>query len=185
MLSWIEAPRILVMGLGDVLRGDEGIGVHLCRSLRKDLTDVDLLEPFASDMDFLQAFEEYELVILIDAVCMTDEPGQVFVISPYSLVASKRGACEQERALDRALESCRLYGHRVPPVEVIGVCIPEADVPGDGLSNEMKAKYDSILTRVRAIVAALVRRARSTEPGAPSQSEPTGGSPRAGSRGPP
>ncbi len=162
VLSLLHAPRILVVGLGEPARGDEGIGIHLARSLRGTLDGIDVEGLSPSCTFFLEAFREYDAIILIDAVHWGNALGRVFVMSPYALAEWRGEITSCERALEEALAASRETGRRVPYVDVVGVCVRDQERARDTLSPELARKYDGILSEVRRVIADLVQRAQAS-----------------------
>ena len=84
----MNEPRILVAGIGNVFKGDDGFGVEVARALSKSMgrapsDDVAVIDFGIRGIDL--AFEitsGYEIVILIDAMQRGSEPGSVYVIQP-------------------------------------------------------------------------------------------------------
>jgi hydrogenase maturation protease len=69
----IEDKRIVVLGLGNLIRSDDGIGVHAIRVLMKDPrvpNGVRLIEGGTAGLDLLPAIEDATHVLAIDAVNM-------------------------------------------------------------------------------------------------------------------
>jgi hydrogenase maturation protease len=61
--------RTLVLGLGNEIAGDDGIGVLAARELRKQLAGAaDVVESSASGMGLLELFIGYERALVIDSV---------------------------------------------------------------------------------------------------------------------
>lgn len=160
VLSLLRTPRVLVVGLGDLAWGDEGIGVHLARSLRGTLEGVDVAETSPPCDLFLEAFRDYDVIIALDAVHWSKEIGRVLVVSRYALADFKEEVTSYERALEEILSASEDTGRRVPHVDIVGVCISDRESTGDGLSPPLMAKYDAILADVRRVVTDLIRRAR-------------------------
>lgn len=158
--SMLREPRVLVLGLGDPAWGDEGVGVHLARSLLGTMDGVAVEASSASAGFFLEAFREYDALILIDAVQCGDELGRVFVMSPYALTEWKGTDASCERALEEALATSRQTGLRVPFLEVVGVCVRGQERTRDRLSPALTKKYDGILKEVRQVVLDSIKRAR-------------------------
>lgn len=113
--------RTLVLGLGNILLGDEGVGVRVARALAtEDLpADVDVLEVGTAILDALPAIETADRLIVVDAVKADGSPGSVYRI-PFdemlrpAVIASLHGF-----DLSRVLA---LSGReQVPEVVVIGV----------------------------------------------------------------
>lgn len=72
---------VLIIGIGNALLGDEGLGVHVARKLleQKALpTQVEVLEAGTALLDFLPEMARYSRVILVDAVRAGREPGTLY-----------------------------------------------------------------------------------------------------------
>ncbi len=78
--------RVLVAGVGNILRGDDGFGVEVVRRLRarrEGAPGVELREygiagiPFAQDL-----FSGFDGVVVVDAARMGQPPGTVRVLAP-------------------------------------------------------------------------------------------------------
>src|SRR3990170_857057 len=163
----LHSPRILVLGLGRIDRGDAGIGLHLARSLRAALDGVDV-EEAPEDASYVDIFESYDVMIVLDAICLSSEVGRVLVVSPYSLEDLREAGDSQLEKLGEAMEAARVHGHRLPRIEIVGVCLGDpggrnAAAKGE-LSKEIRGKYDVILARVKGVVTDLIRNARSASP---------------------
>ena len=78
--------RILVAGVGNVLRGDDGFGVRLAQALAADPRlppAVKVIETGIGGMSLVQELmDPYDALILLDACDRGGEPGQVFVLEP-------------------------------------------------------------------------------------------------------
>ena len=73
--------RTLVLGVGNLLLGDEGVGVHAARSLaaRSDLADeTQVVDAGTAFLDFLPEIEKAEKIILVDAMEAGGTPGSVY-----------------------------------------------------------------------------------------------------------
>ncbi len=74
--------RILVLGIGNFLRSDDGVGLHVIEALRKEnLGDnVHLMEGL-SNLDIFEALKDYEKIIIIDAIKSGGKPGTIYQLS--------------------------------------------------------------------------------------------------------
>ena len=68
-LTQPTAKDILIMGIGNILMGDEGIGVHVVQQMEKmDWPDhIHILDGGTGGFHLLQYLQEYETVIMVDA----------------------------------------------------------------------------------------------------------------------
>lgn len=97
--------RTLVMGIGNLLLGDEGVGVHAIRELAEvNLPDeVELLDAGIAFTDALAHMEGVSRLIIIDAVKGGQAPGTVYRI-------------QVKRHLDRA---CRTAIHGLSIIDMM------------------------------------------------------------------
>ena len=83
--------KIKIIGCGNLLRGDDGIGIWVLRELEKCPLPrgVELVDMGTRGMDILFQLEDIEKVIIIDAVMSGGEPGTVYRIKREDLGDSK------------------------------------------------------------------------------------------------
>lgn len=72
--------ELAVIGLGNLLLGDEGFGVHLVRYLRKhySLKNTDVIDGGTVGFQLIEYFIKYKNLIFIDAIKSEDEPGSIY-----------------------------------------------------------------------------------------------------------
>ncbi len=80
----MAANNILILGIGNYLMADEGIGVHLARQMELELLPpgVDVLDGGTGGFHLLEYFEKYHYIILVDATLDGNEPGTIRLIQP-------------------------------------------------------------------------------------------------------
>lgn len=76
--------RTLIMGIGNLLMGDEGVGVHVIRHLEKQPlpADVELLDGGSGGLHLLDFFQRFPRVVLIDATLDGRPPGTIERLTP-------------------------------------------------------------------------------------------------------
>ncbi len=77
-------PRTLVLGLGNVIMGDEGIGVHVVRALGQHALpqNVECLDGGTGGFILLEPLQQAERIILIDAAADENPIGTVTRTTP-------------------------------------------------------------------------------------------------------
>ena len=113
--------KTLVLGIGNLLLGDEGVGVHAARALlREDCPrDVEILEIGTAILDALPALEKADRVIVLDAMKYDGNPGTVYRIPLGRCKGSRCIASMHGFDIFRVLA---LTGREAPPeVLVFGV----------------------------------------------------------------
>lgn len=80
--------RIIVIGCGNLLASDDGIGIHVARSIKGyDLaTDVQVIEAGCPGLDLLRLWENKTNVIIIDAVISGAKPGTVHLFNSEQVI---------------------------------------------------------------------------------------------------
>jgi hydrogenase maturation protease len=76
--------KTLVLGLGNVLMGDEGIGVHVVRALEKHTlpAGVECLDGGTGGFVLLEPLENADRIVLVDAAADGNPPGTVTRTTP-------------------------------------------------------------------------------------------------------
>jgi hydrogenase maturation protease len=72
--------KIALMGLGNILLRDEGVGVHVLNAIKERYTffpPVELIDGGTLGLDLLPFFESHEKILIVDAVDFGRKPGYV------------------------------------------------------------------------------------------------------------
>lgn len=79
--------RIFVIGVGNYLLGDEGVGIHVVNRLKEVTLPscVEVVDGGVGGLFLLEFFEKAEKVILVDAVLGGGKPGDVYVVGAEEL----------------------------------------------------------------------------------------------------
>ena len=79
-----KSNSLLVMGVGNYLMGDEGIGVHVIQEMAKQQLPeyVDILDGGTGGFLLLSCFEAYPIIIFVDATMDGKPAGTVSLIKP-------------------------------------------------------------------------------------------------------
>ena len=146
--------RTRVIGLGNTLLTDDGVGVYAAREIRRRLDgqfpDVDVVESEVAGFALLELMAGWERVILIDAVTFDDtEPGEIFRIHPQDLRTTLRIRSVHEIDLPTALELGRRLDMGMPD-EVLIFAIQAQDwkTLGERLNDPVKAACARIVDMV-------------------------------------
>ena len=72
--------RISVVGVGNLLMRDDGIGVHVIRYLEEQGVPegIELIDGGTHSYDLLDIFAEADIIIVIDAIQAGGEPGTIY-----------------------------------------------------------------------------------------------------------
>ena len=71
----VRRNKILILGLGNDILGDDAVGLYAARELQKEIQDnVDVVEAVISGFEIMDVLEGYEKVLLLDAVVTNQHP---------------------------------------------------------------------------------------------------------------
>ena len=82
--------KITLIGLGNILMQDEGVGVHAVRYLEEHYEippDLEVVDGGTSGLDLLPYIENRDLVLIVDAVNFRKEPGYIGVLKDREIPA--------------------------------------------------------------------------------------------------
>lgn len=75
----MDDTAILVIGIGNEYRSDDGVGLAIVRALKKkNLSNTKLIESGDDSLNLIDTWKEAKLVILVDAVSSGSKPGTIF-----------------------------------------------------------------------------------------------------------
>ena len=141
--------RIAVIGVGNLLLKDEGIGVHIARALQQiDIPhDIKIIDGGTSP-DLPCHTKDVDRLIIIDAVKAGSQPGTIYRFHPHDVhIESERIISLHELGLEQSLEMMRLMGSEPKETVIIGIEPKEIDW-GTELSAELQQKTHEIINIV-------------------------------------
>ncbi len=131
--------KTLVLGLGNPILTDDGVGVHVVRTVQSRLTPhASRLTPHASRLEFAEAgvggmrllgiISGYERVIIVDAIqTLGGKPGTIHRLCPGDLQTSLHSNSTHDLSLTAALALGREMGMALPADEDIVIIAVEAE----------------------------------------------------------
>jgi len=145
--------KILILGLGNVLMGDEGVGVKSIEYLHENLhaEGVRLLDGGTGGFHLLSLFQEHEKFIIIDATFGTEKPGEVTVLKPRFASDFPRSLTSHDIGLRDLMQSAELL-EELPEIYLVTVNINEFNSVRIGLSEEIEKSFSKILSAVEDIL---------------------------------
>ncbi len=148
-----EKKETLVLGIGNYLMGDEGVGVHAIEALLKEKIpeNVHLIDGGTGGFHLLSFFHDYDPLILIDAT-MDEEPvGTVRLIEPRFASDFPRTLSAHDIGLRDLIETAILSAP-LPKIYLIVISIREIRSMVMDLSPEIAQTIPAIVQMVKKIV---------------------------------
>ena len=142
-----EPARVVVLGVGNELLTDEGLGVVAARALSEcDLPGVEVVEAGTPGLSMLAAIADREAVLILDAVAADAAgPGDVVVLRDQEVPrARSMFQTAHQVGVPDAIEAAELAGCQPSKLVVVGMVPACLDV-GYGLSQTICARLGALL----------------------------------------
>lgn len=145
--------RILILGVGNYILKDEGVGVHAVEYMQdKKLPDhADLLDGGTGGFYLLSVIQNYKKVILIDATMDGKEEGTVSVLKPKFSNDFPKALTTHDIGLKDLLDSANLLG-LMADVHLITVTVENIQDMGTDLTPKIKEVLPKIYETVLSVL---------------------------------
>jgi hydrogenase 3 maturation protease len=135
--------RKLFVGIGNILKSDDGIGVYIAKQIRerdkiKTLVVEVSIENYIGKINKIS----HDVLILIDAVDFQQEPGFFALLTPDEIM--------DYTATTHNISISKLLGFFRSPVLILGIQ-PRSLALGENISESVKKQADIILAVINAI----------------------------------
>lgn len=148
-----------VIGIGNTLMGDDGVGVRVAEELRERLPqvpEVDVVTGGVAGMMLMPAVLDAEDVVFVDALAVDDEPGSIYRMDPdVAGITGLRSTTSHGMGIPYLITNARMLGHEANFV-VYGVQIGDIMLGPDTLSEPV----EQAVPRVVGLIAEEVARLR-------------------------
>ena len=140
-----------IIGIGNVLEKDDGLGVYASTYLQKNYTfnpNIQIINGGVEGIHLLNVLEEANHLIILDSLELNDKPTSIYAIpaqeiSGYGL--NNGGA--HEIGIIQCLDMMELQGKETPQAIVIGI-VPAEVTFEFGLSNELTEAFEGYVSVV-------------------------------------
>jgi len=147
----VSAPKVTVLGVGNLLLQDEGIGVHVVHELTKskmDYPNLEIIDAGTSPELMASLDGDIDKLIIVDAVKGGDEPGTIYRFGSDDVdVDSASPISLHEMGVLQNLKLMALLNKQPGSTVIIGV-EPRTIDYGLELSPEVSAKVPRVIELV-------------------------------------
>jgi|Deesub1362B_J571_1020462.scaffolds.fasta_scaffold00093_74 hydrogenase maturation protease len=152
----VKNRRILIAGVGNELRRDDGFGPAVIRELfntaNAELFGADILDFGQRLYDLLLKLKEYDVAIIVDAIEGEGKPGDVYVIHPEDIWKARTKSLNLHDAdLKELIALGDKMGSLPEKVYVVG-CHPEDVSWGVGLTPVVAEKIAAVIELIYKII---------------------------------
>jgi hydrogenase maturation protease len=141
--------KIAVVGAGNVLFYDEGVGIFAQRFLEENYNfsnNVTIVDGGVLGFQLMTYYQDYDKVLILDTITMhNEEPGTIYSIPAQELLglgSYKQNAHEVE--IVEMLEICSLLD-KMADVKIIGIVPKDIIEVKTDLTPRLKANFDNFI----------------------------------------
>jgi hydrogenase maturation protease len=149
--------KILVMGIGNILMGDEGIGIHAINELKKlnNIPDeVTILDGGTGGFHLLSYLQEYPKIIMVDAALNNDPEGTVKIIKPKFTSDFPKGLSAHDIGLKDLIEAIALLD-KLPEIYLITISIKVFKSMTMELTPAISQTIPPVLSKIKSILQSI------------------------------
>ena len=145
------------MGVGNVLMGDEGVGVHAVRLLEQRAwpAGVALLDGGTGGFHLLSHVGACDILVMIDATLDGRPPGTITVIEPRYASDYPRALSAHDIGLKDLVDSAAILGS-LPRVLLVTIAVASLQPMQMTLSPQIEASLPELVATVERLVATLI-----------------------------
>lgn len=139
---------ILVLGIGNLLMGDEGLGVHYARRMEEEALPegVTVLDGGTAGFNLMEALETHEHVIMVDATLDGRPAGSIREVQPRFSSDFPKALSTHDIGLKDLVEGLFLLG-RPPAIDLMAVSIETVQPLHVGLSPPIEKVLPELVCR--------------------------------------
>jgi hydrogenase maturation protease len=146
---------VLVLGIGNYLMGDEGLGVHVVNQLKEEEPGLaDIIDGGTAGFQLMEYLESYQHVILIDATLDGKPAGTIQKIKPRFSKDFPSAMSTHEIGLKDLVEGLLLLG-KMPDIHLFIMSIEKIQPLSTLLSSEIEDSLPELKRQVTALAKVL------------------------------
>jgi hydrogenase maturation protease len=151
--------RVLVLGVGNLLMGDEGVGIHVLRRLEQEapVAGVRLLDGGTGGINLLVELGGADDIVMVDATRDGRPAGTITFLQPPCVGELPRGLGAHDFGLRDLFAAAALLG-QMPRIHLYTIAVEEVRPMCTELSPGVAAAVPEVVQAVRACTARLMAR---------------------------
>ncbi|MCG2575576.1 HyaD/HybD family hydrogenase maturation endopeptidase [Dechloromonas sp. XY25] len=150
--------RVVVLGIGNILLTDEGVGVRTIEALERDYTlppEVEVIDGGTCGMEMLEQLEDLDGLVVVDCVRCSQPPATPVLLKGDDVpVFFRTKLSPHQVSLSDVLASLEFTGRAPKSIAIVGMQ-PVSMSLGMELSPEVAAKVPELVAMTLAELTAL------------------------------
>lgn len=151
--------QILILGLGNLLMGDEGLGVHFARAMEEEALpeNVTVLDGGTGGFHLMSYLEDYPVIIAVDATLDERPAGTIRLIEPKFSRDFPRSLSTHDIGLRDLMEGLQILG-KMPKIFLFVVSIDTVQPLYIGMSPAIKAAVPELVQKAKNLAFELAEK---------------------------
>jgi hydrogenase maturation protease len=151
--------KTLVLGMGNPILTDDGVGIHVVRALRAQTLPpgVFFAEAGIGGLRLLEEIAGYERVVLVDAILAPGgRPGEINLLEPRDLRTSLHSGSAHDLSFTTALKLGRELGMDIPEdahIKVVAIQAEDVQTLGEKMTPAVEASIPRAVEAVLEILS--------------------------------
>ena len=140
----------LILGVGNTILTDDGVGIKLARELGEVKSNLKVRETSEAGIALLDLMIDYDKLIIIDSIkTRKGKPGDLYKLEPEDLKPSKEPSSSHGIGIATAFELGKKLGCKLPThVSIYAIEIKDSTTFGENCTSEVKEKIPSIKKQI-------------------------------------
>lgn len=153
----MQTKKLLILGIGNYLMGDEGVGVHFAQRLENEPLPpgVDVLDGGTGGFHLTHFIEKYPTVILIDATLDDHPNGHIRLLEPRFSKDFPKAMSTHDIGMKDVIEAM-LFMDKLPRIYLFAVSIESLQQQQVTLTPEIEAVMPELKKQVLALAEKLI-----------------------------
>ena len=154
----MQMKDILVLGIGNLVLRDEGVGIHAVDYLQKQNlpANIDLLDGGTGGIAHIGILQEYRRVILIDATLDNNPPGTIRHLRPQYSQDYPPLLSAHEIGLKEMIDAMMIQ-ERIPEIDLIAISVACVKEVGMHLSPDVARVIPEIGEKVCQLINSYIK----------------------------
>lgn len=145
--------RTIIIGLGNPLLSDDGLGIQAATLLRQRISDdelVDVVEAYTGGLGLMELMVGYQRAVVVDAVSSGQNlPGTLVELGMDDLLSTRNTTSTHDASLAIAIETGKILGLKLPDeIFFIGIEAAEANNFGEQLTTQVSQALPLLVDHV-------------------------------------
>ncbi len=151
--------RVLLLGVGNLLMGDEGVGIHVVRALEAEPSapGVRVLDGGTGGISLLLEFDGVRDIVMVDATADGRPAGTVTLLRPRRVSDLPRGLGAHDFGVKDLFAASALLG-ALPGIHLYTISVEEVRPMCTELSPPVAAAVPAVAGAMRTLATALAAR---------------------------